>query len=1506
MVTGVVARESSGERIASQFGIPKQAGRTPVARRLPFFVFLLALQCLATGSAFADIACGKPSYNKRTEAALLLWKDCASGLYELRVTGGGSATRLNYQGSIIADEPLSPVTGFSLESSDTLDTANPNEIQFSLKVKNAGQDGFTFGFSSSASVTLDLTGPAGIPVLVGPDRDPVNVPFPINVPDAGACGSPTYNKATEAGVFLWRECGSNSWRLRVTAGGGSVTYRGSLVASDAFASVTGFSVESADTLDTSVPSRIDFTFKVKNRGQDGVDFAFAPGVAVTLEVTQPNPVSVFQGPGRVPVNVPYLLTGDAPPPPSCDTPDYDAATEAAVFVWKACDGPGWHLRTTGGGTTTTYVGRIVSDTNLDQQAAALEASDLIDTLDPTRIEFSFDTANADEDGFDFTFDWDAEVNLEIDAPPGVPIFAGVARVPVTSPWRINARAPAALAACPDVPADLQPANYAPPITNFVRDTVLDPVVDGISLATPDLAFDQPLVRCGIIDVTRPPFNADRTGASDATQALNSALAYARDLQLISYFPAGTYRITDTLECAQGLYRRQGGNVLHHRLGPCVLVGSRAGTERPKLFLAPNSPGFGDPNAPKRVVYIWGRNDGDPTQERTATNMNQMFVNLDIEVGAGNPGAVGIKMTGAQGTAIQETAIDVTEGYMGIEAPPGGGGSITDVRIIGGTIGIESNNRQMPTLGGVRLLDQSGPAIVHQKTEGLTGVGIEIRVPAGNFGPVVKGNGQGKPTNGPLNLVDSIIDFTVADPQNVAIDSNRSVYLNNVYIRNAQLAARFSDGTELPANPTGWRHVREYAHGVTPPLWTMKDGRTLQYQAPVYLDGVRTVDAFLDIGDDHVPPPADLQSRHIWDQSAPFPSFESASAANVKAAPYFAVGDGIADDTQAIQQALSENAVVFLPKGYYRISGTLEIPADGQLIGVARHLSILLPAASGDFADPANPQPLIRTADDADATSTLAFVTLFLPLETPGARAVHWRSGRDSLFRGIHLRREVEIPGTSATDAAVPFVVISGNGGGRWYNFELGSKNAQTVAYRHILVDGTTEPLKFYQLNPERVVGEAHVEISNARNVAIYGLKSEGNYPVLWIKDSDNIELFGYGGLSSALAAGDAYPSGFTPFTPSLLRVERTPNFRFANTWERAEANGTGTWAGGTFTRRAPDTWHFIYDDLPPAPVLTDFMDRPVLYRRGYQSNTAPSITTAGFSVTEGVTVVGTVVADDPDGDPLTFALTGNGADDALFTIDPNLGLLSFNTPPDFENPIDADGDNVYQVEISAHDGAASGTRLLTVTVIKANGAPSIITTDFTVPEDTAAVGTVVADDPDGDPLTFALTGNGVDDALFTVDPNTGLMSFIAPPDFENPADTNGDNVYDVEVAVHDGLDSSSSPIMIAVTDVNETPVIITSDFSVPEGTTTVGTVLADDPDGDPLTFALTGNGADDALFTIDPNSGLLSFNTPPDFENPADANGDNVYDVEVAANDALASGTRSIPITVTDISDPSP
>ncbi len=67
--------------------------------------------------------------------------------------------------------------------------------------------------------------------------------------------------------------------------------------------------------------------------------------------------------------------------------------------------------------------------------------------------------------------------------------------------------------------------------------------------------------------------------------------------------------------------------------------------------------------------------------------------------------------------------------------------------------------------------------------------------------------------------------------------------------------------------------------------------------------------------------------------------------NVKAPPYSAVGDGVADDSMAIQWALSDavaagGRVVYLPPGVYRTTRSLVVGSNTRVIGAGRGLTVL--------------------------------------------------------------------------------------------------------------------------------------------------------------------------------------------------------------------------------------------------------------------------------------------------------------------------------------------------------------------------------------------------------------------------------------------------------------------------------------------------------------------------------------------------------------------------------------
>ena len=97
------------------------------------------------------------------------------------------------------------------------------------------------------------------------------------------------------------------------------------------------------------------------------------------------------------------------------------------------------------------------------------------------------------------------------------------------------------------------------------------------------------------------------------------------------------------------------------------------------------------------------------------------------------------------------------------------------------------------------------------------------------------------------------------------------------------------------------------------------------------------------------------------------------------------------------------------------------------------------------------------------------------------------------------------------------------------------------------------------------------------------------------------------------------------------------------------------------------------------------------------TNNPPSITNTNMniSVVENQTSAFTVNATDPNGDTLTYSLSG---DDASLLSISNQGVVTFNTAPDFENPSDGDTDNVYKITVTVSDGSLSANANFEITV----------------------------------------------------------------------------------------------------------------------------------------------------------------------------------------------------------------
>jgi hypothetical protein len=714
----------------------------------------------------------------------------------------------------------------------------------------------------------------------------------------------------------------------------------------------------------------------------------------------------------------------------------------------------------------------------------------------------------------------------------------------------------------------------------IHETVHGVVIDGVRQDVPSELQNKELASIGLVDVTAAPFLADPSGKKDSTKAIQAAINFARDQQMVCFFPSGVYAISDTITCLQNPYLRSNGKMSYGKNFPCVLMGSRKGN-RPKILLRANSPGFSDEKRPKYVIHFWARNIDNPSKPQPNCSFDQMLLNLDVVIGEGNSGAVAVRHSAAQGSTIQDCTIDATFGLTGIEGAPGSGGSIAGVTVIGGRFGLDIREAQpAPTVTGVTLIGQRETALLYSGPQALSAVGIKIVSKA--KGPVVKLlSVPWNPHFGQMSLQDSEIVFE--EPGDTAIFAERSVYLKNVYIKHAATAVSASDGAHLNARADGWLLIREYAHEVASKAW-----KGYQYTMPIYINGIRHASDIEDVvvGSE---PREDLVMKHTW--SMDFPNFETKGSTNVKSHPFNAKGDGIADDTNALQSAIDSSEIVFLPKGYYAISKPLRLKPTTKLVGISGHLSVIIPLSQARlYAHNKTPLPLVESSDSPSAETVLAFIGLHAPPDSPRAYALHWRSGPKSFVRCVNF---ISAPPRSGfgyrgkiEQKNFPFVLISGSGGGKWYNFYQESHLHQGSEYRHLLVSDTSASLSFYQLNAEHSRGEANVEIRRSRNVSIYGFKGEGNSLVLWVRDSDNISLLGYGGNGAGLPG------------ESLFLVENTPNFLFVNLLDHPRLSGKGVANHFAGIGVDPDKWTMVKEQsVANTSYASQVLERPLVYKR---------------------------------------------------------------------------------------------------------------------------------------------------------------------------------------------------------------------------------------------------------------------------------------------------------------------
>jgi len=378
-------------------------------------------------------------------------------------------------------------------------------------------------------------------------------------------------------------------------------------------------------------------------------------------------------------------------------------------------------------------------------------------------------------------------------------------------------------------------------------------------------------------------SAKGDGKTDDTKALKEGFARTRGG---IYFPPGVYLVNDTLLAAS----------------PKRQFVQGAGPGKTIIRLMDSSPGFDDPDKPKAVLANWNEAIGKGSNGQGFRNS---YCNLSVEVGAGNPGAMGILyFTNNQGT-IENVVIRSTDpqrkGKAGLAMAQNwpGPALIRNVRIEGFDYGVWS------------IIGQYSFVFEHLNLAGQRQAGIynsrqmlAIRdLKSANSVPVVRQD------SGLTVLVDG--DFTGGSPDATAIENKGRLFVRNVTVKGYKQAID-SSGTAV-AGPK----VEEFASGE---VVTLFDRPRKSLDLPVE----ETPTCQSSVPDD-------------WANAEKFGARRATGGQKVEDMP---------DSTEGIQKAIdSGKPIVYLPHGAYKITGTVRLRGAVQRVDMMES-SILTGSGEG--------------------------------------------------------------------------------------------------------------------------------------------------------------------------------------------------------------------------------------------------------------------------------------------------------------------------------------------------------------------------------------------------------------------------------------------------------------------------------------------------------------------------------------------------------------------------------
>ncbi len=604
-------------------------------------------------------------------------------------------------------------------------------------------------------------------------------------------------------------------------------------------------------------------------------------------------------------------------------------------------------------------------------------------------------------------------------------------------------------------------------------------------------------------LTQQEFPVHGDGVGDDSPAVQQAIdkVAATTRAGVLFVPEGTYRLGKTVYVWPGVR----------------LIGY--GATRPVFVLGANTPGFQE-GTDKYMLFFSGgrrsRGQDEPPRDGGAGTFYSAMSNIDIEIGPGNPAAVGIRFHVAQHCYLAHVDFRLGTAKAGLEDI---GNEVEDLHFHGGRHGIITGRSApgWPILAIDCTFEGQSVAAISDEQAGLALVRVHFK----NV-PTAVSMVPGQPDE--LWLSDARLEnitgpaFVISNEHNARTQVN----LENLACRAVPILAGFRESGKTVSGPGPMYTVERFSHG----LHIGDLGATRQIKTAL---AARRVNAMPAAAPSDIP---DLPARDTW----------------VNVRTLGVAGDGRTDDTAALKKAIAAHRTLYFPMGWYHLSDTLVLKPDTVLIGLNPSMTIInLPDDTPAFQGAGTPKAVIEAPKGG--TNIVTGIGVYTGTANPRAVGVKWMAGARSMMNDVRLHggHGTRLPGGSSWrrnphrdkwNSQHSSLWVTNGGGGTFKDIWTPSPYARSGMY----ISDTSTSGRLYAMSAEHHV-DNEVVLRNVSNWRFYALqfeeeREEGPKALpLEIDRSNNIQFantFFYRVVSC-----------FVPF-PHAVKLTASSDIRFRN------------------------------------------------------------------------------------------------------------------------------------------------------------------------------------------------------------------------------------------------------------------------------------------------------------------------------------------------------------------------